>query len=93
MKRGAATRCEEILDRMINSKRAGQELQPDTTSFNTVLDTLAKSSEGDCERRAEELLETMQKLSSDDEELGPSCKPDQVVSSFCRVHSFVRPSF
>jgi hypothetical protein len=93
MERGAATRCEEILDRMINLKRAGQELQPDTTSFNTVLDALAKSSEGDCERRAEELLETMQELSSDDDELGLSCKPDQVVSSFCRVYSSVRPRF
>jgi hypothetical protein len=78
---------------MINLKRERQELQPDTTSFNTVLDTLAKSSEADYERRAEELLETMQELSTDNDEPGLPCKPDQVVSSFSCVYSFVRPSF
>lgn len=53
------------------------ELRPDTTSFNTVLDTLAKSLENDREERAEALLEKMEELSESDASL--NCRPNEVV--------------
>ena len=53
------------------------ELRPDTTSFNTVLDTLAKSLESDRELRAEALLEKMEVLSEADPTL--NCRPNEVV--------------
>ena len=62
------------------------EMQPDTTSFNTVIDALAKSRESKVESRAERLLERMEALSSDGG-LGISCKPDQVVSCFLRLNA------
>lgn len=79
--RGAATRCEEILKRMIALYKTGRhEITPDTTSFNTVIHTLAKSRERDSENRAEGILELMNQLSSSDENLKDICKPDEVVS-------------
>ena len=76
---GPASRCEQILDRMVGLCVDRPELQPDRTSFNTVIDTLAKSRESDRERRAEDLLEQMEELSSG--ELALDCSPDQVVST------------
>lgn len=76
---GPARRCEQILDRMISLSEDRAEIRPDTTSFNTVIDTLAKSKENDREQRAEALLEKMQQLSSKNKSL--DCRPDQVVSS------------
>ena len=58
-----------------------RELKPETISFNTVIDTLAKSKERDTELRAEALLERMEELSLTSDELKSSCRPDQVVSS------------
>ena len=55
------------------------ELKPDTRSFNTVIDCLAKSKEANCEGRAETLLERMDDLNLADPTL--KCRPDQVVSS------------
>jgi hypothetical protein len=60
-------------------ERGCSELQPDTTSFNTAMDTLAKSREEDSERRAEALLEKMDSLSSRNDSLSKSCRPDQMV--------------
>lgn len=82
--RGAATRCEDILKRMLSLYETGRdELAPDTTSFNTAIHTLAKSKERKSESRAEALLELMNELCSrDDSVLAVGCKPDQVVS-FC----------
>jgi hypothetical protein len=80
---GSASRCEQILDRMISICKDRPELKPDTTSFNTVLDTLAKSKERDCEKRAESLLERMQELACNDPSL--NCRPDQVVSSILSI--------
>lgn len=64
---------------MISLSEDRAEIRPDTTSFNTVIDTLAKSKENDREQRAEALLEKMQQLSSKNKSL--DCRPDQVVSS------------
>ena len=74
---GPAGRCEQILDRMIKLSKERPDIGPDTTSFNTVIDTLAKSKERDREQRAEALLEKMQELSSNDRSL--KCQPDHVV--------------
>lgn len=68
---------------MIKLSRERPELGPDTTSFNTVIDTLAKSKERDREQRAEALLEKMEELSSTDRRL--NCQPDQVVSNDATV--------
>lgn len=54
------------------------DVAPDTVSFNTVIDTLAKSRIKGCERRAESLLEHMDELSSAHEHLRERCKPDHV---------------
>ena len=62
---------------MIKLSKERPDLGPDTTSFNTVIDTLAKSKEQDREQRAEALLEKMQELSSIDRSL--KCQPDHVV--------------
>jgi hypothetical protein len=80
--RGSAERSEELLNRMISlcKKDGRKELIPDTTSFNTVIHTLAKSKEKNREIRAEALLELMNQLSSEGSDLGSKCKPDQVVS-------------
>jgi hypothetical protein len=75
---GSASRSEQILDRMLSLCDDRPELKPDTTSFNTVLDTLAKSKERDCESRAESLLEEMQELACKDPSF--DCRPDHVVS-------------
>jgi hypothetical protein len=81
--RGAASRCEEIVNRMLSFYDSGRdEIMPDTTSFNTAIHTLAKSREMNSESRAEALLELMNEISSEDTALGASCKPDEVVS--CR---------
>jgi hypothetical protein len=80
--KGAAEMSEELLNRMISlcNETGLNELMPDTTSFNTVMHTLAKSKEKNRESRAEALLELMNQLSSEDNDLGAKCKPDQVVS-------------
>lgn len=77
--RGAGERCEEILHQMISlcDESGRKEVMPDTTSFNTIIHTLAKSKERNRENRAEALLELMNELS---EKPGAKCKPDQVVS-------------
>ncbi len=82
---GPATRCEQILDRMISLSKERPELRPDTTSFNTIIDTLAKSKESNREQRAELLLEKMQELSSS--ENGLNCRPDQMVRSRFNFHT------
>jgi len=84
---GAARRSEEILERMISLGKERPELRPDTTSFNTVLDTLAKSLEYDREQRAEALLERMETLSENDPSM--NCRPNEVVSSILMYESCV----
>jgi hypothetical protein len=77
--RGAAHRCQQILNRMESLYFAGQvELKPNTTSFNTVIDALARSRERGSEQKAESLLEHMDELSSSVEELRYFCKPDEM---------------
>eukprot|EP00980_Cylindrotheca_fusiformis_P011892 scaffold2830_cov131-Cylindrotheca_fusiformis.AAC.13 len=77
--RGAAERSEELLNRMISLCESGRsEVMPDTTSFNTVIHTLAKGKERNRENRAEALLELMNELSSDGSPCGIRCRPDQV---------------
>ena len=79
--RGAAERCEDILDRMEGLYEQGRkEMQPNTTSFNTVIDALARSGERGYEYRAEDLLERMEELSNRHADLKDSCKPNHVVS-------------
>jgi hypothetical protein len=56
------------------------ELQMNTTTYNTVIDALAKSNERGSERRAEQLLEHMDHLSTTVDELRHTCHPDKVVS-------------
>ena len=63
---------------MITLCKDRPELKPDTTSFNSLIDTLSKSKERDCEKRAEALLEKMQDLAENDSSF--DCRPDQVVS-------------
>jgi hypothetical protein len=57
-----------------------KEMQPNTTSFNTVIDALARSGERGSEYRAEVLLERMEELSNRHAELKDTCKPNHVVS-------------
>jgi pentatricopeptide repeat protein len=65
---------------MIGEFEVGRtELQPDTTSFNTVLDALAKSKEENVEHRAEALLRKMEDLASLNASLSSTCRPDHVV--------------
>lgn len=87
MWRGAARRSEQILERMIHLGSDRPELRPDTTSFNTVLDTLAKSREKDCEQRAEALLEKMEELSAGSSMF--DCMPNELVSLIesCLIYS------
>ena len=66
---------------MITLCKDRPELKPDTTSFNTVIDTLSKSKEKYCEKRAEALLEQMEEICNNDPSL--NCRPDQVVSLSC----------
>jgi len=56
--------------------RGRTELQPDTTSFNTVLNALAHSGRRGSEDEAEALLEYMDELSSREEALRSTCRPD-----------------
>lgn len=80
----ARERCERALQRMEELYFEGQtELQPNTISFNTVLDALAQCTERDSARRAEQLLEHMDQLSSRDDRLSETCRPD--VLSFNSV--------
>ena len=75
--------------------RGRYQVQPDTTSFNIVIASLARSRERGKERRAEALLQRMDDLDdeimmtrkdkNDGNDVGPqgvivSCKPDLVVS-------------
>ena len=70
---------------MISDYEAGRtQLQPNTTSFNTVMDALAKSKEEEAEHRAEGWLQKMENLSSMDESLSMICKPDEVVRSIVK---------
>jgi hypothetical protein len=79
--RDAAKRGEDILDRMESLYEQGRkEMQPNTTSFNTVIDALARSGERGSEHRAEDLLERMEELSNRHAELKDTCKPNHVVS-------------
>lgn len=79
--KGAAKRCEDILDRMESFYEQGRkEMQPNTTSFNTVIDALARSGEKGSEYRAEDLLERMEELNNRHAELMDTCKPNHVVS-------------
>jgi hypothetical protein len=72
---GAAPRSEIILNRMVEIGKSGRkELQPNTVSFNTVIDCFARSDEVDAEWRAEELLGKMDELAK----LGAPSEPDTV---------------
>jgi hypothetical protein len=64
------------------------ELKPNTTSFNTVIDALARSREKGSEQKAEALLEHMDELSTTVEELRNYCQPDE--TSFNTVLSWAR---
>ena len=69
------------MDRMEGLYEQGRkEMQPNTTSFNTVIDALARSGERGSEYRAEDLLERMEELSNRHADLKDSCKPNHVVS-------------
>lgn len=66
------------------------ELQPDTVSFNTVLDALAQSGQRGAQRRAEVLLERMEALSKGEYDF--PCEPDTlsfniVINSWAKVRS------
>lgn len=70
----AAGRSEAILKRMEGLALKGRtELQPDTISFNTLMDTLARSGQRDAPRRTEILLHRMHDLSKN---LSFPCEPD-----------------
>lgn len=56
------------------------ELQPDTVSFNSVFDTLARSGQRGAQRRAEALLERMEDLSK-----GETCFPCEPDTTSCNV--------
>jgi hypothetical protein len=85
----AAKRCEVILDRMEDLYFQGRkELCPDTRSFNTVIDALARSRDSGSSRRAEALLERMEELATTHKELADVCHPDVMVRFVgFRVHS------
>ena len=73
----AAKRCDIILNRLVNLYFSGRtELQPNATSFNTVINTLARSKERKREQKAESLLEWMESLSATHPELRDVCAPD-----------------
>jgi hypothetical protein len=88
MDRGAVERCEAILKRMEGLALEGRtELQPDTVSFNTVIDALAQSGQHGAQRRAETLLYRMESLAND---LSFPCEPDTlsfniVINSWAKV--------
>lgn len=96
--KGAAIRCEVILKRMEGLALEGRtELAPDTVSFNTVIDTLARSGLRDAQRRAEMLLERMDVLSSSDAHVSFPCEPDTasfntVINSWAKVSHVLVPS-
>jgi hypothetical protein len=81
--RGAADRCERIIERMESLALQGrEELRPDTVSFNTAIDTLARSGQRNGPRRAEEMLDRIR-------------TPDvytynTVINSWARVSSLLR---
>jgi len=57
----AHVRCEVVLQRLEDLYESGRnELQPDTISYNTVIDALAQCAEPGVEQRAEQLLERME---------------------------------
>lgn len=70
---------------MVKVYKDRPELKPGTTSFNTVIDTLAKSKEHGREQRAENLLEQMEELDRIDESI--CCTPDHVVSLLASASS------
>ena len=73
-------RCESILERLQQLRADGRvELQPNTTSFNCVIDCLAHSNERGREQRAEAVLHRMNALKDVDPELYDVCKPDQLT--------------
>lgn len=63
------------------------EMQPDTISFNTVIDTLAQNGKRGAQRRAEILLERMETLSKG-EFLFP-CEPDTFSFNIV-IHSWAK---
>lgn len=77
-------KCEKLLDGMIEiARREGrQEMAPDTSSFNIVLNALAQGKEKNAEMRAEALLERMEALasssSSSDDGVAFDCQPDEI---------------
>ena len=84
----AVKRCEAILKRMEGLALEGRtELQPDTVSFNTVIDALAQSGQRGAPQRAEVLLQRMETLAKD---LSFPCEPDTfsfniVINSWAKV--------
>jgi hypothetical protein len=56
-----------------------KELCPDTRSFNTVIDALARSRDSGSARRAEALLERMEDLATTHKDLAEVCHPDVMV--------------
>ena len=71
------------------------ELQPDTVSFNTVIDALAQSGQRGAQRRAEILLERMEVLSKG--ETSFPCEPDTlsfniVINSWAKVGALLNVS-
>jgi len=81
-------KCEKVLQDMIEISQtkangAGQNMAPDTSSFNIVLNALAQGREKNSEVRAEELLERMESLSSGNAQENSSsialnCPPDEI---------------
>jgi pentatricopeptide repeat protein len=82
--REAPERCKVILQRMEDLYRSGRtELQPNTISFNTVLDCLAQSRSPTAAADAEHLLDYMDQLSKDKKQYRKTCRPD--IQSFNAV--------
>jgi pentatricopeptide repeat protein len=72
---GAAKKCEDLLDRMIDmAEQDGRpEIKPNTVSFNIVLNALAQGRERNSGARAEALLQKMEQLDAQD----LKCSPDE----------------
>lgn len=74
---------------MVNLALDGRaELQPDTVSFNTMIDALSKSGQRGAQRQAEILLGQMETLAND---LSFPCQPDTqsfniVINSWTKVY-------
>jgi pentatricopeptide repeat protein len=82
--REAPERCKVILQRMEDLYCSGRtELQPNTISFNTVLDCLAQSRTPTAAADAEHLLGYMDQLSKDEKLYRNTCRPD--IQSFNAV--------